>query len=845
MLNQETLALRTKLEHVKEALYQAFCQDHSAKRFFKKYVATVDQTLTSLWGDNTGKNIALVAVGGYGRQELYPYSDIDVLILIDSGEEASCKAHIEQFVHQAWNSGITLSHSVRTPAQCVIAAKSDLSTETSLLDARFLKGDVKLFQRMSYLLQYSFDRTSFFQAKIEEQKKRHLRFDETPYKLEPNIKESPGGLRDVHTIQWLVKAISLHHTPEGISLFLNRAEIKKLLHAFYFLAGLRIHLHMLAKREENRLLFEMQLLLCKALGIDISNANHASERLMHRYFLAAKTISLINELVAAQIRERLFPIVSASIPLDNHWVKRKGFLSLRNPNLFQEDPNTIFQAFLILQRHPLLQFDAQTTRALYAATRYIDASFRRNSKNRADFIQLWRTNQKITTIARMLNRYGILGAYLPEFGRIAGRMQHDLYHVYTVDEHTIRVIRNLRYFRLPECVNHFPLCHQLIHSFKKTELLYFAALYHDLGKGQDGDHSEVGAELAKRFCRRHGLSEEDSDFMVFLVRHHLLMSLTAQKKDISDPRIVSDFAKTVGTTEKLDALFLLTVADIVGTNPKVWNNWKKTLLESLYLDAKACLSGKNITEQHRIVEHREKAIILLKSEAISEESYRKFWQHVDDDYFLYFDPEAIVWHTRSLAETTIESLPIVKARIDPKMQMLNVFFFAGANDSLFFRACCFFEKENFNIVEAKVYSTRDNLVLMSFLLDCQEDSLRTFIDYIEYELRKVLMDPNLRCLPSSHWSRRLRAYPKPVEIDFASDGKKQYTAVLLTTIDYPGLLSRVSQAFQMQNILLHHAKITTLGEKVEDVFFVTDKKGKPLSHAKKQALSQSLIRSMI
>jgi len=233
----------------------------------------------------------------------------------------------------------------------------------------------------------------------------------------------------------------------------------------------------------------------------------------------------------------------------------------------------------------------------------------------------------------MLNRYGILGAYLPEFGRIAGRMQHDLYHVYTVDEHTIRVIRNLRYFRLPECVNHFPMCHQLIHSFKKTELLYFAALYHDLGKGQDGDHSEIGAKLAKRFCKRHGLSEEDTNFVVFLVRYHLLMSLTAQKKDISDPHVVADFAKTVGTTEKLDALFLLTVADIVGTNPKVWNNWKKTLLESLYLDAKACLSGKNITEQHRIVEHREKAIILLKSEAISEESYRKFWQHLDDDYF--------------------------------------------------------------------------------------------------------------------------------------------------------------------------------------------------------------------
>ena len=847
MLTDETIALKTEIEKLRQSLYQAFCQSRSAKFFFKQYTAAVDQLLLSLWEKITVKNYALVAVGGYGRQELYPYSDIDILILVDSEEDCPDR-QIEHFIHEAWNIGISPSHSVRTPAQCVTAAKMDLSAETSLLDARFLAGDSILFARLLRLLNCAHDRERFFLSKLKEQKRRHIRFDETPYKLEPNIKESPGGLRDAHMIHWLVKA-SLGHTGTTAILsanLLDRSETQRFFQAFYFLAGLRIHLHMLAKREENRLSFDMQLALCKTLALDDRNANKASEQLMHRYFLAAKTIALINELVTAQIRERVLPIMSASIPLHGPWVKRDCFLSLRTPNLLQEDPSAIFQAFLVLQRHPsLVGFDAETTRALCAAVRYIDGSFRRNPKNLANFAQLWRANQKIATIATMLNRYGILGAYLPEFSRIVGRMQHDLYHIYTVDEHILRVIRNLRHFCLPEHANAFPLCHQLIQSFKKPELLYFAALYHDIGKGQGGDHSEIGAKLVERFARHHGLYEDEIDLVVFLVRHHLLMSMTVQKKDISDPQVVLEFSQTVGTPERLDALFLLTVADIRGTNPKAWNNWKRTLLETLYLDAKACLSGKSISEQHRVFEHREAALVLLKAEAVSEEACRALWQHMDEDYFLHFEPESIAWHTRALSGKSMEQFPIVKARIDPKTQMLSVFFFAKASDALFFRACCFFEKQSCNIVEANVYSTNDGFVLMSFLLSGKDDSLRPFIDYIEYELRQALLTTHTRALPSAHWPRHLRVFPKRAEVNFTTNGTKRYTGVLLTTMDYPGLLSGVARVFQMQNIILHHAKITTLGEKVEDTFFVTDKKGRPLESNKKRALSQALICSMI
>jgi [protein-PII] uridylyltransferase len=783
------------------------------------------------------KMAALVAVGGYGRKQLYPYSDIDLLILLaDDADGPALQHRLERFVGILWDIGLEVGHSVRTVSQCLQEASKDISVRTNLMEARRLAGGRQLYDDFLSRIYEDLDREAFFEGKHLEQQQRHGRFHDTAYNLEPNVKESPGGLRDLQNIFWISRAMGLgtqwgNLVREGI---VTSAEAKKIRRHERFLQDLRIRLHYLAGRREDRLLFDYQTVLARQFGFfdphpgagTKGDHRRASEKLMQRYYRTAKAISLMNEIVLQNLRARIFPspLVLPEV-LDEHFQSRNGLLELRADDLFQRKPETILKSFLLLQRHPELRgISAPTLRALWRAVPKIDASFRRHPGNRALFMECLRQPRGVTHELRRMNRYGVLGRYIPAFGRIVGQMQHDLFHVYTVDEHILFVVRNLRRFTVPELAHEFPLCSRLITAFDRPEVLYIAGLFHDIAKGRGGDHSSLGSADAVRFCRAHGLSGEDTEMVSWLVQHHLLMSATAQKQDVSDPEVIAAFAARVGDLRHLTALYLLTVADIRGTSPKVWNAWKGMLLESLFLSTQRYLAGGSLPLGAYLETRQMEALRILRLYALDRNAHRALWAELDESYFLRHEAQEIAWHTRNLYGRTAPAAPIVKARLAPSGDGIQVMIYSSDRDDLFARICSFFERADFNIVEAKVHTTRHGYALDSFVvLDEANRSAhyRDLLSFIEYELAQRLAEKAEVPPPlQGRLSRHLKHFPIQPEIQIRPDDKGIYHILSVTAGDRPGLLSQIAQVLLQHRIHLHTAKIATLGERAEDTFLI-------------------------
>jgi [protein-PII] uridylyltransferase len=822
-------ALRDGLRDARGALREAYLEGRKPAWLLREHSRLIDRTLQGLWRTHCpSPGMALVATGGYGRGELFPCSDVDVLVLLGAEPGADERERLERLIGMFWDIGLELGHSVRTVEGCVETAHGDITIETALLEARLLAGNAALFRRLSRAIERLVEPAAFLKAKKLEQEQRYAKHRDTPYALEPNLKESPGGLRDLQVIRWIAQACGIGGrwrdlAAEGL---LQKGEALRVAGHEAALQDLRIRLHYLAGRREDRIAFDYQDALAQQCGYVAKPSRRASEQLMQVYYRHAKAITQLNTILLQNLQTRCAPQQQhAPRVLNERFQTRGTLLEARREDLFEREPRAMLESFLLMQQHASLRgMSAATLRALWRARGRHNASLRRDPVARLMFLQMLQQPRGIVQEFRRMNQYDVLGAYLPEFGRIVGQMQHDLYHVYTVDQHILMVLRNLRRFTMAEFAHEFPLCSQLMSGFERRWLLYIAALYHDIAKGRGGDHSTLGTADAQRFCRRHGLAREDSELVSFLVEHHLTMSSVAQKQDVDDPEVVRAFADTVGSERRLIALYLLTVADIRGTSPRVWNGWKAKLLEDLFRMARRSLAGDALGLDNAVAEKQAEAARLLRLYALSDAVKERFWANLDTAYFLRHDAQEIAWQTRNLHYRTDTRVPVVRARLAPFGEGLQVMIYTPDREALFARICGYFERAGFNIVEAKIHTTRNGYALDTFMVMGKGPGAhyRDMMALIESELAAELQSEGPLPPPGSgRVSRRVRHFPVQPEVDLRPDERGAYHSLSIVASDRPGLLYRVARQLSDYKLNLYSAKINTLGDRAEDVFLVS------------------------
>jgi len=821
--------LKADVQTERAALQAKFQRSADGALVLREHRRLVDRVLREMWRRlRLPGSLALLAVGGYGRGELYPHSDIDVLVLLQEPPSASLVSTIEDLVGRLWDTGLELSHSVRTVAQCVEEATKDVTVMTSLLEARLLAGNRGLFARFIRARRECLDHQIFFKAKRLEQEQRHTKFQDSPYNLEPNLKEAPGGLRDLQVVLWISRACNLGNSWAELARrgLITREEARQARRHYRLLESLRVRLHYAAARREDRLLFDYQESLARELGYSATAHRRAGEQLMQAYFRTAKAVTQLSTILLQNLGTEIFPVKNSDTVAINEKFGLVGeLLEARPADLFERDPSAILESFLVMQQHSELKgMTAQTLRALWRARDRIDAAFRRNPRNRATFLSLLQQPRGIVHELRRMNQYGILGRYLPAFRRIVGQMQHDLFHVYTVDQHILTVVRNLRRFTMLDFAHEYPLCSRLIAGLDRHWLLYIAAIFHDIAKGRGGDHSQLVRLEARRFCHQHGLSTEDAQLVEFLVEHHLTMSSVAQKQDLSDPMVVRRFADIAGTERRLVALYLLTVADIRGTSPKVWNAWKGKLLEDLFRATQYVLKGGKLEADQYIQRKQDEAKRLLRLYALSDTVQDPLWRHFDVPYFLRHDAQEIAWHTRLLHYRPSGDKPVVKARLSPAGEGLQVMIYVPDQRELFARICGYFGSIGFSIVDAKIYTTGHGYALDTFqVMDVGSVAHpRDMIAQVEKELTDWLA--NQVPLPEpfrGRVSRRVKHFPIAPEVRIVPDEKGQYHSLSITAGDRPGLLYAIARVLGSYQVDLHTAKIATLGERAEDVFLVS------------------------
>ncbi|WP_298137898.1 [protein-PII] uridylyltransferase [Acidiferrobacter sp.] len=782
-----------------------------------------------------GVSVALVAVGGYGRGELHPASDIDLLLLQDSSRYTKTRAFAEPFLRFLWDIGLTVGHSVRSLTDCLRVARSDVTVMTNLMEARLLIGDEALLARLVHSLASPalWPSARFFEAKLAEQRARSARYDDTGYNLEPNIKEGPGGLRDIHMIGWVAQrhfgSSDLHDLVKVG--FLDDREYRTLIDARNFLWQTRSGAHLLARRREDRLLFDHQQTLARQMGYIDRPGRLAVEQFMKRYYRTVKQVQLLNEILLQHFAEALRgpqrPVIR---PLGPWFRARNGFVETVDAHVFAKHPRAILGLFRVLQEHPELQgVRAATIRLLRGHLSVIDGAFRQDPANQSAFLAIMRAPSGVTKALRRMNAYGVLGAYIPAFGKIVGQMQHDLFHVYTVDEHSLFVLRNVRRIMQPEFQAELPAASEIARGLAKPERLYLAALFHDIAKGRGGDHSRLGETEARAFCQRLGLSEYDSEFVAWLVRHHLVMSWTAQHADISDPEVVAGFARLVGDREHLDNLYILTVADIRGTGPNVWNDWKGQLLSGLYRDATRILRrgiGEAIAIDARIADARREALERAR-DCAPREAIEQHWARMDADYFLRHDAEALAWHACAIAGHGSSELPVVEVRVRPDHAAVEFLIFSPLSDELFAVLTGSLERLNLSIVDARIH------MASSYALDCFVVLTADGKPPLPHELKQMReqvradMAAGFREIPARAPPRALKNFPIATEVRFSSTANGQLTVMEVIAQDRPGLLHQLALALLAGGTRIVNAKVATFGERAEDVFFLTDERGKP------------------
>jgi [protein-PII] uridylyltransferase len=809
----------------------------------------VDEVLQHLWQHHIGENLplSLLAVGGYGRGELHPYSDIDLLVLLDESISEQPPISLSDFLTQLWDVGLEIGHSVRTIQECRELAENDITIATNLLETQLLCGQQSLFSALQLLTitNKTWDTKRFYQAKKLEQQQRHLKYNDTANNLEPNIKESPGGLRDLQVISWVAQqhfdVANLHGLNQKG--FLANNEYEALDKAKRFLWRVRFALHVQANRKEEKLMIDHQRELAKQFGYQDTENRLAVEQFMKDYYLCARSVGQMNELLLQLFEENIILADESRHiePINRRFQNHNGYLETINSGIFAFYPYAMLELFLILEQHPELKgVRADTIRQLHAHIHLIDHRFRDDIQSRSLFMEIIRQPKGITHEFRRMNKLGVLGAYLPAFGQIVGQMQHDLFHIYTVDEHTLFLVRNLRRFSCPEFKDEFPLCSEIFYQLPKPELLYIAGLFHDIAKGRGGDHSKLGVVDAEEFCKHHSLSEFDTDIIKFLVRQHLIMSATAQKKDINDPDVIKTFADTVKTTDRLNYLYLLTVADIRATNNNLWNGWRDSLLRQLYRASKQYLDhsekiAKNTAEKSK--QRWQQALQQLIYQAWPEQQITQLWQHYESDYFLRHTTDDIVWQTAyRLRHPTVTTL--VNTRKYDQENTLEIFICTRDKPRVFAATTTCLEQLQLDILDAKINSTSNGNTLNTYIVNGPTQDQTAIISALEKRLTNLeeIQSPNPVITP-----RKMKLFVTEASIRFQTNDQQHHTIMELNIHNRPGLLSTIAQVFLQCNIQLINAKLTTLGDQVEDVFFISTHTNEPLSTAEKDQLQKELI----
>lgn len=846
---------REILETGRVRLIERFSNREPIHLIVRDRARLIDGVLLRVWRSSAGTQfgiMSLIAVGGYGRGELHPGSDIDVMLL--AGKKSISRSNqegIEKFLTTLWDIGLEVGHSVRTLKQCVQEAKDDITVATSLMESRLLHGDKALFITMR-------DKTDapaiwpsnrFFAAKQEEQTQRHARYHDTSSNLEPNIKGAPGGLRDIQMIDWVAKRHFGTHTLRELVAkdFLTAHEYKTLSIDRDFLWQLRFALHTLTGRREDRLLFDYQAKLAKQFGYQDRSHTLAVEQLMQRYYRTAIRVTRHNEMLLQLFREVILTTDrQPTTRINDDFQIVNNNLDVIDQGLFDRRPNALMEVFLHRQEHPeITGVSARTIRLIRHKRKLINTRFRNDPENHRTFLKILRAPVGVTHELRRMNLYGVLGRYIPAFGRIVGLMQYDLFHAYTVDAHTLFVVGNLRRFALSKYNHEFTYCSQIMQSLPKPEIAYLAGLFHDIAKGRGGDHSVLGAADAEAFCLTIGLNAYDARLVAWLVRNHLILSVTAQKKDINDPLVINDFTALVRDDVHLKYLYVLTVADVRGTNPNMWNSWKAALFETLYRQTRSALDRglENPIDRDELVEATQKQSVELITDAgIEESEWHKAWSNFDETYFLRHSAEEVAWHTNVLRHHQDQHGPVVAVRGLTESEPGSLMVLAPRAANSFPRVTAVLEQLGLTILDARITNVARDYSLDTYRImgasqsqHDQEERARR----VEDAVRKAF-DIKSNPKVTRPASRRIKLFSTRTVIEFSTDPNNLQTIMEITAADQPGLLSRVGQAFVACDVEVTAAKITTVGERAEDVFYITDSHGAPLTDQVCRQLQQKI-----
>ncbi len=868
-LNMEGLSVAERIKHYRDYLKQseqqirhAFENNVEASELVHRHASNIDHVLQQAWqhflGTNQDKTSpSLIAVGGYGRAELHPNSDIDLMLLLPCKDDSQWHDAITQFLTFLWDIGLEVGHSVRTLADCVQQATDDITIATNLMEARLLFGSQSMFEKMREQTgpEHIWPSIDFFSAKWKEQIARHEKFDDTAYNLEPNIKEAPGGLRDIQMIGWVAKRHFGAETLRDLISkdFLTEEECDALLMHQNFLWKVRMALHFLTSRREDRLLFDFQ----RDLALQFDYADDAQqlgvEKFMKQFYITVGELSRLNEMLLQLFQEEILykHESEAPIAINERFQSRKGFIEIIDEKIFSEQPSVLLEVFLLLEQHPELKGVRAETIRLIRSNRYrINDEFRNNETCRNTFMEIIRQPQGITHEFRRMHRYGILGAYIPLFEKVTGQMQYDLFHVYTVDEHTLFVVRNLRRFTVEEFSHEFPHCSKVINELEKPEVLYLAGLFHDIAKGRGGDHSELGADDAFNFCRHHYMSTYDSSIVAWLVRTHLTMSRISQREDINDPDVINNFADIVGNKERLDMLYLLTVADMRATSPQVWNSWKGTLLKNLYNYTLKALRKRlnSINNADLASDIKEKALEKLIAQKQNPNDVMRLWQTLSEDYFLRYNIEEIVSHAIAILSLKENELPLILIRAAVGRGGTEVFIHNKVNNTVFALVTSILEQKGVNIADARIIRSSDGYCFDSYII-LDSDGNEIDSQDLQHSIQETLLKELSKDTDSTYTisrmpPRQLRHFTMKTEVHFDIDNRNNHTIMEVITADRAGLLASIGRILNENQLQLHNARISTFGARAEDLFYITDANGEPLDIIVKEVLRNTVINEL-
>jgi [protein-PII] uridylyltransferase len=818
-----------------------------------------DGTLQLLW-QRAGFPAAacLVAAGGFGRGELFPHSDVDVLLLLpddtDVDANPALKAKVESFIGGCWDVGLEIGSSVRTVSGCVEEAAKDVTVQTSLLEARLVAGSKKSFTPAAKPAGRRAGPAGFLRgqdagaAPAPQQIRKHALLAGTQLQGVPRRPARPAG----DSVGGACRRLGKSWDDLARNGLATAFEVRQIKANEALLSLIRARLHLIAGRREDRLVFDLQTAVAESFGYSAEADDgskvprRASEALMKRYYWAAKAVTQLNQILLLNIEERLNPNTYPLRPINERFYDKAGMLEVASDDLYAREPHAILETFLLYETTVGIKgLSARTLRALYNARGLMNSKFRSDPVNRDTFRRILQQPEGITHAMRLMNQTSVLGRYLWIFRKIVGQMQHDLFHVYTVDQHILMVLRNVRRFFMAEHSHEYPMCSQLAAGWDKPWILYIAALFHDIAKGRGGDHSELGCKDVRIFCRQHGIGTEDSQLIEFLVGEHLSMSRIAQKEDLSDPEVIAAFAKRVGNERYLTALYLLTVADIRGTSPKVWNAWKGKLLEDLYRYTLRVLGGRAPDADAEVEARKREALTTLALHAEPFEGHKALWDTLDVSYFMRHEAADIAWHARQLSRHVGKAKAVVRARRSSAGEGMQVLVYTPDAPDLFARICGYFDEAGFSILDAKIHTAKNGYALDTFQVvsPTLADHYRELAAMVEAELDRTIQNPGPLPPPSKgRVSRRVKSFPIAPRVDLRPDEKAQRWLLSVSASDRAGLLYRIARVLARHRINLQLAKVSTLGERVEDTFLID---GPELQHNKAQiAIETELLEAL-